>query len=254
MSDDICFLILSQVEEMKKEIILTLFTIPLLSSCDFVDHIEEKSARVNRYEKVALQLAKKNREQELIIGKLRYDLQKLKSEKNYLTIKLEEAEGKTSESKREVASIKNMVDTDLVNDDVYHWQPSQILAVARSEFEKKNFEKSAQYFQTFIKKYPNNEAINDELLFQAGVAAYESGKHYDWTIENLGKLVKNYPTSPYYRGGRLWLALTQLNMGDHQAFFGTVEEFRKKYRNTNEWKVLSQHYERIVQKYKRGQH
>lgn len=236
---------------MKKEIIWILIFIPLLNSCDILERIEEKTARVNRYEKVALHLSKKNREQELVINKLRYDIQKLKSEKNYLSIKLEEAEGK-KESSRKIASIKSIVETDLVKDDVYHWKPEQILAVARSEFEKKNFEKSAQFFQTFLQKYPNHKSVNDEFLFQAGVASYESGKHYDWTLTNLERLVKNYPTSPYYRGGRLWLALTKLNMGDQEAFFGTVEEFRKKYRNTNEWKVLSQHYEKIVQKYKRG--
>lgn len=240
---------------MKKEIFYAVLLItPLLGSCDFVDRLEKKAAKVNRYEKVALNLAKENRMKQLEINRLRFELQKLKSENNFLTIKLEEAQGKTSKVKRDVASIKNMVKTDLVNDDVYHWRPGQILAVARSEFEKQNYDKAAQFFQTFIKKYPNDEAIDDELLFKAGVAAYETGKHYDWTIENLERLVKNYPTSKYYRGGRLWLALTHLNMGDHDEFFGTVEEFRKKYRNTNEWKVLSQHYEKIVQKYKRGHH
>lgn len=240
---------------MKEQIFIMLLVMtPMISSCDFMERFEEKSARINRYEKVALHLSKQNRELEVKIGELRYELQKLKSENHYLTIKLDEAQGKTSQSKREVASIKQMVENDLVNDDVYHWGPAKILAVARSEFANKNYEKAAQFFQTFIKKYPNDAQIDDELLFQAGVSAYESGNHYDWTIENLEKLVKNYPTSKYYRGGRLWLALTKLNQGDHQEFFGTVEEFRKKYRNTNEWKVLSQHYEKIVQKYKRDQH
>jgi len=48
------------------------------------------------------------------------------------------------------------------------------------------------------------------------------------------------------------MALTYLQLGDDQKFFTTVEEFRKKYRNTEEWKVLSPHYEKIVQKFKRN--
>ena len=44
--------------------------------------------------------------------------------------------------------------------------------------------------------------------------------------------------------------MTHLKLGDEQAFFNTAEEFRKKYRNTPEWNILSGHYEKIVQKYK----
>ena len=57
-----------------------------------------------------------------------------------------------------------------------------------------------------------------------------------------------YPTSSYYRSAKLWVALTHMKLGDKQKFFATVEEFRKKYRNTNEWKILSAYYEKIEEK------
>jgi len=39
-----------------------------------------------------------------------------------------------------------------------------------------------------------------------------------------------------------------MKLGEKQKFFATVEEFRKKYRNTNEWKILSTYYEKIEEK------
>jgi outer membrane protein assembly factor BamD (BamD/ComL family) len=60
--------------------------------------------------------------------------------------------------------------------------------------------------------------------------------------------MKQYPTSQYYRSAKLWVALTNLKLGEKKKFFATVEEFRKKYRNTNEWKILSNYYEKIEEK------
>ena len=40
-------------------------------------------------------------------------------------------------------------------------------------------------------------------------------------------------------------------MGKTEDFYSTVEEFRKKYKNTPEWEILRAHYEDITQKFKR---
>ena len=238
-----------------KNLSLLVLLTALTTGCDFVEELEEKSARINRFESVALNLAKENRNLKSQISQLKYDIQRLKSEKNYLTIQLNKTkEGKADhkpKASREIASVPTgNIKNDLVNYNVYKWSPSQVLAMAEKEFEQKNFEKSAQFFHTFKTQFKDHKRIDDQFLFQAGVAAYESGNHPEWVLETLGKLVKVYPTSKYYRGAKLWMALTHLQLGDEQKFFTTVEEFRKKYRNTAEWKVLSQHYEKIVQKYK----
>jgi hypothetical protein len=39
-----------------------------------------------------------------------------------------------------------------------------------------------------------------------------------------------------------------MKLGEKKKFYATVEEFRKKYRNTNEWKILSSYYENIEEK------
>ena len=243
---------------MKTSGLFTLLAILSLSSCEQWEHLEAKAERINRYEKVSLHLSRENRDLKSDISRLKADIQTLKSEENYLKIQLDKHQDKLantgqSASSRGIASIAPVnPKKDLVKFDVYKWTPSQVQAMAQKEFESKNFEKSAQFFMTFSKRFPGHKKIDDQFLFQAGVASFESGKHPQWTIEHLDRLVKAYPTSQYYRGAKLWMALTYLQLGDEAKFFSTVEEFRKKYRNTEEWKILSPHYEKIVQKFKRN--
>lgn len=237
--------------------LITLVALTPLVSCDKFDHLEAKAERINRYENVSLHLARENRGLKQEISRLRSDIQTLKSEKNYLQIKLDKYEQKTadngSQKSRGIASVAPVKpEKDLVKFDVYKWTPTQIISMAEKEFQSKNFEKSAQFFMSFRENFPKHERIDDHFLFQAGVASFESGKHPEWTLHHLETLVKAYPTSQYYRGAKLWMALTYLQLGEEEKFFHTVEEFRKKYRNTEEWKVLSPHYEKIVQKFKRN--
>ncbi len=221
----------------------------LFTACDMVKRFEVQAARVNNYEVKALELARENRMLLAQASDLKYEIEELKSKNSYLQLQL--GMSKTATNSRAPASIRSVYpENDLVNQETFKWGPKELMATAQKEFELKNYEKSAQYFQTFIDQYPGHEALNDSVLFQAGVAAYESGKHLDWVLKNLDRLVVKYPTSKHYRGAKLWMALAQLKQGDSKAFFGTVEEFRKKYRNTTEWQILSAHYERILQKYK----
>ena len=90
--------------------------------------------------------------------------------------------------------------------------------------------------------------MSDEFYFKAGISSFESGNHHDWTLSHFGALMNKYPTSQYFRSAKLWIALTHMKMGEKQKFFATVEEFRKKYRNTQEWKILSSYYEKIEEK------
>ena len=237
---------------MKKENVFTNLSLILLlgvflSSCDYYNHLEKKAKNINRYEKVSYQLARENRELEVEISRLNYEIQELKHKNNFLTIQMEEKKSKG----RGIASVKKVhPKNDLVKFDVYKWSPSQILAVANTEFNRKNYEKAAQFFRTFIENFPGHKLLNDQVLFKAGIASFETGKHHDWTKDNFKRLMKKYPTSKFYRGAKLWTALTNLKLGDKKEFFNTVEEFRKKYRNTSEWKILSAHYENLLQRYK----
>ncbi len=208
---------------------------------------EERAKVVNGYERAALNLAAQNRELAAKINTLQFELDTLKAQNKFLEMQLDKQKGIS----REIASVGPVwPSNDLVKFDTYKWKPDQVLAMAQKEFEHKDYEKSAQFFQTFMKHYGSAHKVDDQLLFQSGLAAYESGNHPDWAVEHFSKLIEKYPTSSYYKGAKLWMAMAKLKQGHDKEFFATVEEFRKKYRNTPEWEILSAHYEKILHKYK----
>lgn len=234
--------------------ILKISTLLLVSSaltgCEYAEYVENKAKKINNYERVAMTLSKENRKLQAEISRLEFEIQSLKSRNSYLELKLEEKKKKTQRTIASVGPV--MPKNNMVKFDVYKWTPEQMLSTAEKEFEKKNFEKSAQFFHSMALNFKGSKLINDKFYFQAGVAAYESGKHDEWTIYHMTKLIENYPTSEFYRGAKLWMAMTHLKQGQKQKFFNTVEEFRRKYKNTKEWDILKGHYEKIVQKYKQN--
>ncbi|MBL6988848.1 MAG: hypothetical protein ISR65_03685 [Bacteriovoracaceae bacterium] len=231
-----------------KNFVILLAALVLLTSCNFMNRLEQKAASVSNYERAALTLAKENRQLKAQIGQLKYEIQLIKSKNDYLAIKLD----RKKTTGRKIASISSVAPKDdLVKFNVYKWTPAQLMSMAHIEYAKKNFEKSAQYYKTFVDNFPGHASIDDEYLFQAGLAAFESGKHQEWSMYFFNRLIVEYPISKYYRAAKLWRALSYLREGDKDKFFQTVEEFRKKYRNTDEWKIISAHYEEILQKYKR---
>lgn len=232
-----------------------LLTVPWLSGCDLADKVQSKMQTVNNYEKQALNLARENRLLMAKVGQLEFQIQALEARNNFLQIKLDKSTDKGP--KRDLASAAPELElkNDLVRYDIYKWSSSQLVSIGETEMEHKNFEKASQFFYVFVKKYGMDaekaDPKYDGILFQAGVSAYESGAHYDWAIEHLSTLTKKYPSSDYFRGAKLWLAMAQLKSGDKESFYKVVEEFRIKYRNTPEWKILSAYYEDFVQKFKK---
>jgi outer membrane protein assembly factor BamD (BamD/ComL family) len=123
-----------------------------------------------------------------------------------------------------------------------------MMKMADKEFKDKNFEKAAQFYTSLVNYYPEYKHLDDEFYFKAGISSYESGEHHEWTLKHFSVLMDKWPTSQYFRSAKLWVALTHMKMGDKKKFFATVEEFRRKYRNTNEWTILSSYYEKIEEK------
>lgn len=199
-----------------------------------------------KMEQKALALAKDNRELQIKISSLEYKISELEARNKYYASQAGQAPGQT----RKIASIPQADANDLVNYEIYKWTPEKLLAIGEKEFYFKNYDKSAQFYSELINRFPKSEIINDRVLFGAGVAAFETGKNYDLSEKYLQRLVKQHPESQFYRGAKLWLALAQYNQGEEQKFLDTVEEFRLKYRNTNEWKILSRYYENISYKVK----
>ncbi len=200
-----------------------------------------------QYEKKALNLAKENRQLQAKISDLEFQVSELQSKAKYFTAQ-KKAEGTPS---RAIASIPKPSANDLVNYEIYKWTPEKLLAIGEKELHFKNYEKSAQFYHELIERFPKHEIVSDRVLFGAGVAAFETGKRFDWSEKHLDQLVKYHPKSEFYRGAKLWLALAQYQQGHNDKFLATVEEFRLKYRNTDEWKILSRYYEDISYKIKK---
>lgn len=265
---------------MKKTILLSCLALPLLSSCGFdkeIAKIEHKAILINKYEIVALKLAKENRELHSEVKRLEFEIQKLKQDSGFKSMAKTEGHGDAhaaapaghgdkhavasghggahGEAKaapsRAVASVKPValeVKKDLVEFKTYKWSADDMMKIADKEFKDKNFEKAAQFYTSLVNYYPDFKHLNDEFYFKAGISAYESGEHHEWTLKHFSVLMDKWPTSQYFRSAKLWVALTHMKMGDKKKFFATVEEFRKKYRNTNEWSILSSYYEKIEEK------
>jgi len=228
---------------------------PMFGACDFAKKLEAKATRLNYYEVSALNLSKENRGLIAKISNLEFEIQELKVKNNFLKLALENKKSKEAGKtvNRSIASVipSQKLANDMVDFETYKWSPDQLLAVGEREFVAQNFEKSAQFLNAFCTEYPKHKNLDDQMLFKVGVASYKSGKYYDWANAYLGKLVQEYPTSKYYRGAKLWMALTNLKVGKEDDFYKTVEEFRLKYRNTPEWTILAGYYEAFTNKYKK---
>ncbi len=256
----------------QKKVYLILAVLPFLPACgvDF-KKIEAKAHAINNYEQVSLKLAKENRELKMEVKRLEYELQKYKHnvgghdlakathDSHEAPVAHSDNHGNAGhenhEVKREVASVHAMpqekapvTNKDFVEYATYKWHADDMKRIADKEFKEKNYEKAAQFYTQLIEHYPNYKNLNDEYYFRAGVASFESGIHHDWTLSHFENLMKKHPNSPYFRSAKLWIALTHLKLGEKQKFFATVEEFRKRYRNTKEWKILSSYYEKIEEK------
>ena len=249
---------------MKNTLLVSCLVLPLLASCGFdkeMAKIEHKAILINKYENVALKLAKENRELRAEVKRLEFDIQTLKQDNAFKTAKKGEAHSEPSAvaehgethgaPSRAIASVKPdalEVKKDLVEWKTYKWTADDMMKIADKEFKAKNFEKAAQFYSSVLVYYPEFKHFDDEFYFKAGISSYESGSHHDWTIKHFTALMEKFPTSQYYRSAKLWVALTHMKLGEKKKFFATVEEFRKKYRNTNEWTILSSYYEKIEEK------
>ena len=227
-----------------------LFVLVFSFGCKFdYKKFEQKAHLINKYESAALKLAKENRELKAEIKRLEYKNEKLRQGQPK-SAHSAHVESTPSDTSREIASIpeqKLNVAVDLVEFKTYKWKAEDLEKIANRELKNKNYEKAAQFYQSLKIHYPDHSALNDEFYFKAGLSAYEAN-YYEWVMENFNHLTSNYPNSPYYRSAKLWTALTFFKQGEKQKFFSTVEEFRKKYRNTKEWTILSSYYEKIEEK------
>lgn len=227
-------------------------TLMALSGCHFIDKVEQRAKVINQSERVALALAKENRELEIKINNLKYQIRQLHSKNTFLESQLKRS---GNDSGRSLASIGHKIpratpNYKFVEWDIYQWSPEELLSTARQAFDSKDFKKSAEYFHALLTHYPDHHLVTAQVYYQAGVASFESGNYLEWAIDHMRHVEKHFSSSPFYRGAKLWKSLSLLQMGQKDQFFETVELFRKQYRNTPEWRIIRAHYEDLRNEYR----
>ena len=213
----------------------------MVTSCGFYNTAKD----VANWRKTSLFFAKENRILKKEITALKFKVNELENKNEFLTLSNE------NKLNRSIASVIPVnPENDLVEFHVYRWSPQQLLSTGRKAFNDGSFEKASQYFKTLVFQFPRHQLITDEIFYKLGISAYECGDHMDWAEDSFEKIIQGYPHSSYFRSAKLWRALINLKNGNKKGFFLTVEEFRKKYRNTEEWKLISRHYDTIYKNYR----
>ena len=195
------------------------------------------------YKDAAIALAQRNRELRIKNNKMMFEIQELQA-------KLAFAQKQTMSNKkwREQSNIQARRPAGLFSKPAsaqQNWRENQDFLLAENEFKRKNYSKAFEYFQSYAKKYPKNNRIDDWFLFRTGLAGFES-RQYNQAAWYFQQLVDIHPKSKLYRSSKLWVGLSHLKMGNKEKFVQTVKEFKNKYQNTPEWKVLKEHYENII--------
>ena len=209
------------------------------------EDFHQKAQTVHRYEYRALDLAKENRQLKVENNNLKAQIATLKAQKQHLEMNM-------GQGGRTVASVYQPAKNDMVQFELYKWTDGKLLGVAQQAFHFKKWEKAAQYYHALSIHYPKSKLLTDEVLFEAGIAAYESKQHYDWSKKHFKTLISKYPSkkkSKYFRGAKLFLALSNFYLGDQEKFIATVNEFHQKYRNSQEYALLSKYYNDLSLKY-----
>ena len=196
------------------------------------------------YKNTALTLARENRNLRIRNNKMLFEINQLKGE--LALLKNPSQSGKKwsdlMKKNQKIASI-NAIRSPAMKKQ--NWKAEQAFFLAEKEFKKRNYTKAFEHFQSFAQNFPQHKRINDRFLFRTGLAGFETQLYHQaaWYFEQL---VEIHPNSKLYRSSKLWAGLCHLKMGNKDKFIQTAQEFKNKYQNTPEWKVLKVHYENII--------
>ena len=206
------------------------------------DHFKKNANQVNRYESMSFRLLQENRQLRVKMRQLSSKVSELKTQNKFFASQYDGYQSKHIQ--RLPSSVKSPVDSknDMVKFKTYRWKDKKLLQVARKEWNRKNYVKSAQYYYTLVQNYPRSSLVNDRVFYETAMASLEAEIYDEWAEYSLEKLIQKYPRSPHYREAKLWMALVSFKQGDKEKFYETLDEFQLKYRNTPEWRVVKGYY------------
>jgi tetratricopeptide (TPR) repeat protein len=195
--------------------------------------------------------------------KNQYEIKKIEKENIELKLKLQKAEftlARVQEAssrktiQRAVASApqrfnlfpENKSMKDHVKQEIYQWSQSKLLALSEREYKLKNYEAAAQYAMTLVNIDPNDNQMDENFYYRLGVSCIESKSYLNEGIVALSDLVNKFPDSALVVQAKLWRGLAYHRLNNKTEFLAMMEEFKTKYRNTKEWTVLKNIYDRSI--------
>lgn len=195
--------------------------------------------------------------------KTQYEVTKIQNENLQLKLKLRKAEftlariqeaSSVTKVERHIASTPNVFEIfpqgksieDYVKQDIYHWSAIKLTALAEREYKLKNYTASAQYGMTLVNLDSNDDQLDENFYYRLGVSCIESKYYLQEGVNALSDLVKKFPESTLVVQAKLWRGLAFHRLNNQTEFLAMLEEFKTKYRNTNEWSVLKNIYDRSI--------
>jgi TolA-binding protein len=212
---------------------------------------EQKISKEDLYYYKSLNLAKEVRFLNSQVSSKNFEIEQLKNKNQYYKIQLASLK---KGSNRGLASVNENVLEELtgknygknVDFNIYKWSEYKLYTVANNYFTAEDHKNASYYYLTLLKHYPNSKYIDEDFLMKAGLTCYKSKNLYREAIIVFDYLIKKYPQSKLKLQAKLWQGLSLFYLKKNKEFISIVEEFRNKYRNTAEWKILSNYYEKII--------
>ena len=114
---------------------------------------------------------------------------------------------------------------------------------AKAAFDKGDFDRARQEFQSFLDKYPKSGNA-DNAQFWIGETYYRE-KWYEKAILEYQKVIENYPKGNKVQASHLKQGLAFFNLGDKTNSRLILRELVSKYPNSNEAKIAKQKLKEI---------
>jgi len=215
----------------------------VLSSCEkaslWLKESKIKAERVNRYEEISLALLQENRLLKAEISKLTFDLSQ---KQHQLAVAMASQAGFAGG--RFVASVSSPEEK----------LSFQKLLVKAKDFEKQgDLQSSLELYEKILKKkealLSEEQGDSLEKIVLKVMSLSIKIKKYDLCLRIISSFEKEIKNTSYQRHAKLWKAIALSNSGKKKEAFNIFEEFRKRYKNTAEWKILAPHYEKIMKRY-----
>lgn len=122
-------------------------------------------------------------------------------------------------------------------------EPSDAYRLAKSDYDKGNFELALAGFQNYVAQFPDTSQV-DKAQYWVG-ECYYSKKEFTKAIEAFSKVIKDYPKSDKVPGAKLKIGLSYINEKNHARGKEYLNKVIKEYPGSNEAEIAKDRLQKI---------